>query len=164
MQLNSGILERRHQNWPKALRHFQLARELEPSYCEPDYWVGATMINAGVDVDAGLKVRHTLRRRLQRVPAQPVTSQLVGRALLPHSKLSTRQQGPPPARLSTAASRYSLQQLCSSPASTLGAQLTHYGCVQELEKAVDCKYVAVEAFTALHQVRVPFQHQTRPTD
>lgn len=56
VQLNSGILERRHKNWPKALDHFQLARTLEPGYCEPDYWVGATMINAGMDVDTGLKV------------------------------------------------------------------------------------------------------------
>jgi hypothetical protein len=26
VQLNSGIIERRHQNWEKAERHFELAR------------------------------------------------------------------------------------------------------------------------------------------
>ena len=56
VQLNSGILERRHKHWPKAPHHSPLPRTLEPGYCEPDYWVGATMINAGMDVDAGLKV------------------------------------------------------------------------------------------------------------
>ena len=56
MQLNSGILERRRQNWPKALQHFENARKFEPSYCEPDYWVGATMLNAGHSMDDSLKV------------------------------------------------------------------------------------------------------------
>ena len=56
VQLNSGILERRRQNWPKALQHFRNARNFEPSYCEPDYWVGATMLNAGHSMDDSLKV------------------------------------------------------------------------------------------------------------
>ena len=56
MQLNSGILERRRQNWAKALHHFEEARRIEPTYCEPDYWVGATKINAGLPPDEGLKV------------------------------------------------------------------------------------------------------------
>ena len=57
VQLNSGILERRHQNWAKALGHFRHARAVEPGYCEPTYWIGATMVNAGMDTDASLRVR-----------------------------------------------------------------------------------------------------------
>lgn len=29
------------------LRHFRLARELEPGYCEPAYWIGITLVNMG---------------------------------------------------------------------------------------------------------------------
>ena len=35
----------------------------------------------------------------------------------------------------------------------LASKVLTENAVQELEKAVDCKYVAVEAYTALHQVR-----------
>lgn len=47
MQLNSGILERRRHNLPAALSHFQLAAAIEPGYCEPDYWIGITLVNMG---------------------------------------------------------------------------------------------------------------------
>lgn len=51
MQLNSGILERRRQNLAAALDHFKLAKQLEPGYCEPDYWIGLTLINMGETPD-----------------------------------------------------------------------------------------------------------------
>ena len=47
VQLNSGILERRRQNLPAALSHFQLASAIEPGYCEPGYWIGITLVNMG---------------------------------------------------------------------------------------------------------------------
>ncbi|KAK9811534.1 hypothetical protein WJX72_005492 [[Myrmecia] bisecta] len=55
VQLNSGILERRYMNWRQALEHFELARAIEPGYCEPDYWVGLTLINQGLDIPRGLE-------------------------------------------------------------------------------------------------------------
>ena len=56
VQLNSGILERRYQNWEAALRHFERARTIEPGYCEPDYWVGLTLVNQGKDIERGIQV------------------------------------------------------------------------------------------------------------
>ena len=56
VQLNSGILERRYQNWEAALRHFERARAIEPGYCEPDYWVGLTLVNQGRDIERGIQV------------------------------------------------------------------------------------------------------------
>ena len=56
VQLNSGILERRYQNWEAALRHFERARAIEPGYCEPDYWVGLTLVNQGRDIEGGIQV------------------------------------------------------------------------------------------------------------
>ena len=47
VQLNNGILQRRLQDMPRALAHFERARELEPGYCEPDYWIGVTLVNTG---------------------------------------------------------------------------------------------------------------------
>ncbi|MEW5299918.1 MAG: hypothetical protein WDW36_002888 [Sanguina aurantia] len=46
VRLNSGILERRRQNFPKALDHFERARQIDPTYCEPTYWIGVTHINS----------------------------------------------------------------------------------------------------------------------
>ena len=47
VQLNSGILERRYHNWDQAIQHFRLAAEADPTYCEPDYHMGVTMITGG---------------------------------------------------------------------------------------------------------------------
>ena len=47
VQLNSGILERRSQNWDQAMEHFRLAAEADPTNCEPDYHMGVTMITGG---------------------------------------------------------------------------------------------------------------------
>ncbi|GMH37112.1 hypothetical protein BSKO_04985 [Bryopsis sp. KO-2023] len=46
VRLNSGIVERRHGNWEAALDHFNTAMEIEPSYCDPIYWIGSTLVNA----------------------------------------------------------------------------------------------------------------------
>eukprot|EP00798_Chlamydomonas_sp_ICE-L_P005877 gene5877-19013_t len=43
VQLNSGILQRRKNNYPAALNHFERAREVEPGYCEPTYWDGLAL-------------------------------------------------------------------------------------------------------------------------
>lgn len=59
VQLNNGILERRLKNWDRALEHFEAAREIEPGYCEPSYWIGMTLVEANKDVEAGLKVMPT---------------------------------------------------------------------------------------------------------
>ncbi len=56
VRLNSGILERRHSNWDKALHHFRRAREIDNTYCEPDYWIGATLLQQGKHVQLGLMV------------------------------------------------------------------------------------------------------------
>ena len=53
VQLNSGILERRRQNLPAALSHFQLASAIEPGYCEPGYWIGITLVNMGESSERG---------------------------------------------------------------------------------------------------------------
>ena len=48
VRLNNGILARRTQDWPAALRHFRRAAALEPEqYCEPQYWEALTLINVG---------------------------------------------------------------------------------------------------------------------
>eukprot|EP00803_Ostreobium_quekettii_P011106 evm.model.scf_344.3 EVM.evm.TU.scf_344.3 scf_344:28738-43688(+) len=47
VRLNSGILERRRMNWTAALEHFNRAREIEPGYCDPKYWIGITLVNSG---------------------------------------------------------------------------------------------------------------------
>ncbi|DBA82648.1 hypothetical protein WJX77_007258 [Trebouxia sp. C0004] len=54
VRLNSGILERRHSNWDKALHHFRRAREIDDTYCEPDYWIGASLLQQGKHVQLGL--------------------------------------------------------------------------------------------------------------
>ena len=56
VRLNSGILERRHSNWDRALQHFRMARQIDNTYCEPDYWIGATLLQQGNDLDLGLQV------------------------------------------------------------------------------------------------------------
>lgn len=56
VRLNSGILERRHSNWDKALHRFRRAREIDDTYCEPDYWIGATLLQQGKHVQLGLMV------------------------------------------------------------------------------------------------------------
>jgi hypothetical protein len=43
VRLNNGILERRKFNWNKAIEHFQKASDLDPTYCEPIYWMGLTV-------------------------------------------------------------------------------------------------------------------------
>ncbi len=58
VQLNSGILERRHSNWEQALHHFRRAREIDDTYCEPDYWIGASLLQQGKHVQLGLMVCH----------------------------------------------------------------------------------------------------------
>jgi len=53
VQLNTGILARRTQEWSLALKRFTRAAELEPvQYCEPSYWIGITLINSG-DIPRG---------------------------------------------------------------------------------------------------------------
>ena len=135
VQLNSGILERRRRNWDKALLHFEHARAMEPGYCEPTYWIGATMINAGKDTDASLKVRSCT-------------------ALYSHAELASV------ALCSSWRDHVMLHKGCFQHAKhgsgnkdgCIAERLTVAVACQELEKAVDCKYVAVEAFSALHQV------------
>lgn len=46
VRLNSGILEKRNGNWDAALRHFHMAGEIESTYCDPTYWIGATLVEA----------------------------------------------------------------------------------------------------------------------
>ena len=45
MRLNNGILERRTFNWPKAMQHFRHAAAIDPTYCEPTYWMGLTVVS-----------------------------------------------------------------------------------------------------------------------
>lgn len=56
VQLNSGILERRYQNWDAAIEHFELARAIDPTYCEPGYWIGLSIINQAGDAERGIQV------------------------------------------------------------------------------------------------------------
>ncbi len=58
VQLNNGILERRHRHWEDALRHFRRAREIEPGYCEPSYWIGITLIATGKDTGLAIQVQN----------------------------------------------------------------------------------------------------------
>jgi len=44
VRLNVGILSRRSQDWEGALAHFHHARKVEPSYCDPQYWIGLTQV------------------------------------------------------------------------------------------------------------------------
>lgn len=53
VQLNNGILERRSANWTGALTFFERARQIEPSYCEADFWTGLTLLNANRQVVPG---------------------------------------------------------------------------------------------------------------
>lgn len=55
VQVNLGILNRRKFNWVGALEHFRAARALEPTYCEPTYWHGLTLINQGQAMEAGVR-------------------------------------------------------------------------------------------------------------
>ena len=58
-----GITERRYQNWDAALGHYLRAKELAgKGFCEPDYWIGVTRINRGVDIDIGVEVRPVVSR------------------------------------------------------------------------------------------------------
>eukprot|EP00899_Mesostigma_viride_P019802 jgi/Mesvir1/27823/Mv07501-RA.1 len=43
--LNSGILARTRGDWESCLEHMRKAKEVEPGYCDPDYWIGLTHIN-----------------------------------------------------------------------------------------------------------------------
>ena len=56
VRLNSGILQRRHSNWNEALHHFGMARQIDDTYCEPDYWIGATLLQQGSNIQLGLMV------------------------------------------------------------------------------------------------------------
>ncbi|GLI69944.1 hypothetical protein VaNZ11_014682, partial [Volvox africanus] len=47
VQLNLGILQRRRGDQGAALSHFRRARSIEPGYCEPDYWIGISLVNSG---------------------------------------------------------------------------------------------------------------------
>jgi hypothetical protein len=47
VQLNSGILRRRKDDWGGAMRHFDRALEIEPDYCECKYWMGRTHLDMG---------------------------------------------------------------------------------------------------------------------
>eukprot|EP00884_Botryococcus_braunii_P010950 jgi/Botrbrau1/19857/Bobra.0124s0090.2 len=55
VQLNSGVLMRRHGKWEEALEHFRLARDLEPSYCEPTYWIGITLLQQRTHLNLALQ-------------------------------------------------------------------------------------------------------------
>ena len=47
VQLNSGILRRRKDDWEAAMQHFDRALEIEPDYCECKYWMGRTLLDMG---------------------------------------------------------------------------------------------------------------------
>ncbi|KAK9859807.1 hypothetical protein WJX84_008162, partial [Apatococcus fuscideae] len=55
VQLNLGILERRHLNWRAALKNFRRAQVIEPGYCDPTYWIGLTLINEGRNTQTGIE-------------------------------------------------------------------------------------------------------------
>ena len=96
VRLNNGILSRRSQDWPGALAHFRRAVEIEPGYCDPQYWIGLTL------------VRHSWH-------AVPVYGYLTHRAQVNQGHI---RKG-----------------------------------VTVLEKALDCKWVAVEAGRVLLKAR-----------
>lgn len=110
VRLNNGILQRRYQAWDRAMEHFVRAQEIEPGYCEPDYWIGATLVRP----PAG-------RRQFRGGGAR-----------------------------SLAASRAADSQLVWIPQTNMN-QIREG--LDRLEKALDCKYVAVEAATAIGVVR-----------
>jgi len=57
VRLNMGITERRYKNWNAALEHYLKAKELAGvGFCEPDYWIGVTRINQGIDIGRGAEV------------------------------------------------------------------------------------------------------------
>ena len=58
VQLNSGILDRRHSRWDAALAHFEAARRIEPGYCEPAHWIGLTLLaHSSNNITGALSVR-----------------------------------------------------------------------------------------------------------
>ena len=58
VQLNSGILDRRHSRWDEALAHFEAARRIEPGYCEPAHWIGLTLLTHSTNnITGALSVR-----------------------------------------------------------------------------------------------------------
>lgn len=60
VQSNVGVIWRRYQEWDKALSHFHLSQEIEPTYCDADHWIGLTYVNRG-NVTTGIQY---LRRGL----------------------------------------------------------------------------------------------------
>jgi hypothetical protein len=60
VQLNSGILARRRRQFDDALAHFERAQEIEPGYCEPAYWAGATLVNLGRAGDGVARLKEAL--------------------------------------------------------------------------------------------------------
>ncbi|KAL4459052.1 hypothetical protein ABPG75_013917 [Micractinium tetrahymenae] len=64
VQLNSGIVERRHQNWDKAEMHFRLAKQVDPGFCEPDYHIGITLLSKNLtaaieQLELGVRCKYT---------------------------------------------------------------------------------------------------------
>ena len=55
MQQNLGIVARRRLDWTRALEHFDLARTIEPGYCEPSYYHALTLFNQGIEVERGIR-------------------------------------------------------------------------------------------------------------
>lgn len=47
---------RRQQRWDEALHHFHRARQIEPGYCEPSYWIGITLAAQGRNIAAAIQV------------------------------------------------------------------------------------------------------------
>lgn len=151
VRLNSGILERRHSNWDEALHHFRRAREIDDTYCEPDYWIGASLLQQGTQVQLGLMVGHAGHAVLWVLYHAPTAKRMV-------EPMPWNQSG----KCVTAAALRASQQVCSAEGQQ---QLHKTGChctwhspasllchIQELEKALRCKYVAANALNALQQV------------
>lgn len=73
VQLNIGIVEKRYQNWDAALEHFRKAVDIEPTYCEPIYWTGATLVNKQrlkeglVNLERALDCRYTTIRAFEAI-------------------------------------------------------------------------------------------------
>lgn len=47
MLQNVGILHRRTQQWDLALKFFHKAQQIDPSFCDVEYWIGLTLLNSG---------------------------------------------------------------------------------------------------------------------
>jgi len=47
VQMNNGILQRRYQAWDQAMAHFERAVAIDPTFCDPVNWMGATLLNKG---------------------------------------------------------------------------------------------------------------------